>query len=803
MESYRRAPLLLLAVVACFMLAHIFAWLPMERASAVEVILKDGLRLRGDYAPVAGLAEVPAPTGPDGARPLRPIVGLDDGLRRTFISKRRVREFLDKASSSPPEKFEIWQRAKGAGRRIYNVGPIVRIEPFDEYGRRTFTTRGPKGPLDVIQGITEITPHWVKVEGISHVWDMRIAPSSIPTPTFEAMFAKRPHSDTLDHAKKVARFFLQMRRYEDAGKVLEAALLVHGDDKQLKDEIGGSLRGLKQLSAQRMLDELKRRRASGQHSLVLGMLKNFPTDGVAGEILQEVNELIGEYETLIAQRKEVVATLQSLVKPLADEVLQKQLLPIVAEIDAQLNLNTLGRMTAFRLAKDDREMSPTEKLAIAISGWLLGSNAATPNLPTAISAYETRGIIRKYLNDPQTLSRSALLRGMQSQEAASPQLIDLLLKHMKPPGELPPPVDAKPGFFQLEVAGLTKQQPVRYLVQLPPEYDPYRRYPTIVTLHGPASTPAMQLDWWAGSWPKKGQRKGQRKGPRKGQATRRGYIVVAPHWNRGHDKRYGYSDAEHAAVLNSLRDACRRFSIDTDRVFLSGHSTGGDAAWDIGLAHPDLWAGVVPITAWSRRYCPRYWENARNLPLYFVGGEKDARWVVENARDLDRYLIRGFNATVVEYQGRGREHFQEEVQRIFDWMKVQRRDFFPKKFKAMSMRPWDNFFWWVELDGMPPKAMVAPRDWPPPRGTIPMPTEAKLTATNGINIRTGAKHVTVWLSPQILDLDRRVKISVNGKRANSKQPFIRPDVQVLLEDARTRADRQHPFWAKVECSTGR
>ena len=171
---------LLLLLVACCMLGLICDWGPIEQALASEVILKDGRRLQGDYAPVAGLAEVPAPTGPDGTRPVRPIMGLDDGLRRTFISKRRVREFLDKASASTPEKFEIWQRAKDAGRRIYSVGPIVKIEPFDEYGRRTFTTRGPRGPIDVIQGITEITPDWAKVEGISHVWDMRIAPSFDP-----------------------------------------------------------------------------------------------------------------------------------------------------------------------------------------------------------------------------------------------------------------------------------------------------------------------------------------------------------------------------------------------------------------------------------------------------------------------------------------------------------------------------------------------------------------------------------------------------------------------------------------------
>ena len=29
------------------------------------------------------------------------------------------------------------------------------------------------------------------------------------------------------------------------------------------------------------------------------------------------------------------------------------------------------------------------------------------------------------------------------------------------------------------------------------------------------------------------------------------------------------------------------------------------------------------------------------------------------------------------------------------------------------------------------------------------------------------------------------------------------DLQVLLEDVRTRGDRQHPFWARLEGSSGR
>ena len=33
--------------------------------------------------------------------------------------------------------------------------------------------------------------------------------------------------------------------------------------------------------------------------------------------------------------------------------------------------------------------------------------------------------------------------------------------------------------------------------------------------------------------------------------------------------------------------------------------------------------------------------------------------------------------------------------------------------------------------------------------------------------------------------------------------MIRPDLQVMLEDVRTRGDRQHPFWARMDGPTAR
>ncbi len=314
-------------------------------------------------------------------------------------------------------------------------------------------------------------------------------------------------------------------------------------------------------------------------------------------------------------------------------------------------------------------------------------------------------------------------------------------------------------------------------------------------LHGGGSTPQQQIDWWAGPPGKDGVRLGQ--------ATRHGYIVIAPAWGKEQQKEYKFSAEEHAVVLNTLRDACRRFAIDTDRVFLSGHSMGGDAAWDMGLAHPDLWAGVIPIVASAEKYIVRYWEKARYVPFYLVAGELDGGKTIANAPHLDRYFVNNFDATVVEFQGRGHENFSDEILRLFDWMNRKKRNFAVKDFTVQSMRPWDNFFWWVEMSEFPPKTMVDPQDWPPPRNTIGSTTKAMINANNGITLSTGADRTTLWLSPELVDFKRKITFTVNRGGLRMAQPFIEPDAKIILEDVRTRGDRQHPFWAKVETPSGR
>ena len=102
-------------------------------------------------------------------------------------------------------------------------------------------------------------------------------------------------------------------------------------------------------------------------------------------------------------------------------------------------------------------------------------------------------------------------------------MLAALAAHMTPPYTLPELIDEKiPGYSKLEVGVIPGQPNATYYVQLPPEYNPLRRYPMIVSLHGIGHDPTMQIDWWAGDI-SPGR-------PPARPGGRYGYIVIAPEW---------------------------------------------------------------------------------------------------------------------------------------------------------------------------------------------------------------------------------------------------------------------------------
>ncbi|MDR0608555.1 MAG: esterase family protein [Planctomycetaceae bacterium] len=775
---------------------------------AEKIVLKDGRTLEGKHALLTRVDE----KAEEAAKPkAKLIVAVDDGLRYIFIPKYNI-SHLPEETTEIPETFRTRLRYSQEGLNLHVLGDFDNSTRFDSFGRRLLQVRHYGGVELFSQAITELTPRYIRVRGIHFnnqplVWDMRLATNALPREQLTPILMNQIDTKNLEDRIRLVRFYIQGKLFEDAAEELYGILDDWKNDPDVKQRLASVFRMIRQQQYQRRLDELELRWKSGQYLFVRQALRTLENDdNLPEQLFMSVRRMLQRYDDFEKKRQDTVTILKSLYEKLPEDEKNEKIPSILDEISAGLSFNTIDRLATFHLYVQDKELSDAEKLAVGITGWFAGSNADNRRLAVAATLPETRRLVTEYLqSNNNDWQRKTILEQLKALESARPDLIVRLLAHLKPPKEeLPATDEERPGFYTFELDNPIREtvEKIRYVVQLPPEYDPNRRYPVIVTLNGSTQSPEMMLDWWSGSWRGK---------ERYGHAARNGFIVVAPDWNPPEMKQldYDFSALAHASVLYSLKDVFRRFNIDTDRVFLSGHGIGGTAAWDIALAHPDLWAGVIPFNAIVSKYINAYRDNVRYIPFYFVWGELEGignqpKWQI-NAPFLNRNLAVQHHVpdiTVVRYIGRGVEGFSDEILNLFEWMKLRQRNFTPMEFAVNTMRAWDSFFWWVEmnnLDKEKPDYVTDPLYWQekePPKNMISVRSKL-LKASNSVQIDIAPKisNVQIFLTPEMIDFNNKTTIRLGSKNIQPQNGFVEPDIGVILEDARTRSDRLHPFWA--------
>ena len=769
------------------------------RAAQTRVVMKDGRLYVGAIFPTKSVVETTETKKEKDSAPVQSekILVVDDQLRRIYVPKNATADLILDDSGSAMEVFKISQRVnENPNEKIAVLGSYRALSDFDEFGRRVILASG----TQIVQGVTEIAPSYVRVQGLTHNLDMRLSPHSIPRATLTALIKKQIDPKSLDDRLRIYQFYVQASLYEQAAEELQEIMSDFEGDEEA-DRLDSALRLIKQLAAERLLDELELRRASGQHRKVKELLAAFEADRVSPEKLQAIRRMRRLYEEEDAKRERIIGTLNELLESIDDEELKQVAKSIVVEITKELNSNTLGRFAAFEQAEKDNSLQDSQKLAVALSGWLVGNIGSDDHIENAVSMYRARQLARRYLLETRPIQRDELWKQIQEEEASSPQILAKILATMKPPKSPPRSTRDKPYFYELSVPSFQDGKSFVYSVQLPPEYDPNRKYPAILTLHGERSTPIQQLNWWCGPWVEKTNAQGKKVFERYGQASRFGYIVIAPQWLEGGRKEYDFSASVCANVLYCLRDASRTFSIDTDRVYISGFQSGGDVAWDVALAHPDLWAGCIPICGAASYLTPLLKRNGAYVPLYAIGGELDGGKLAASRETLDwgMDLSKPFDMTYVQFKGRGSEPFPEETTRVFDWASMKTRRFYSQEEKVVySIRPWDNFFWSTELFEFPEKSTIDPL-FPDARAKNyrPAKTEFFKIVDNSLRIRSSADRGVIFLSPEQIDFDRKMEVVFNGKKLTPQNGMVPASARVMLEDARTRVDRQHPFWASV------
>jgi pimeloyl-ACP methyl ester carboxylesterase len=790
---------------------------PVRPARADLLFFKDGFAIEGRVKREMTLEW--DPVGREAFHVPKGFFFLDDGPRRIFFSPTRIRYVFEK---DPPSEERITCQNPIPGQLGARTFPgllkVLNAPKWNPNWSRRFQFLNGFGDSDgAPQHIGLLTPYWARVNSMGrYFWSCGYLTRELGPDTVKSLLATHPAFQENEKQTPAQRASIRLRKadfFAQAGWLDLADRELDNLVKEVPDQkqrVEAARKTLAKLRARDGLEEIKRRHLAGQHRRVRKLLADFPTQGVPKQQIAQLEELKAEYEKTDALLRETGRLLAWARK--ADTGADSAWLrDAAALIEADLNFENVARLDAFlgqarqaeRLRKKGKrsEVRPEQLLSLAVSGWLLGSASAETSMETARRLWDGRDMVLTYLRSDDEDKRRQLLNRYLKASQAQPASLDELVQIIRtlPPiaAEKNPPRQAT----TYQAAGAS------YVVQLPPEYRHGRLYPVLIVLHDDGEKPSDMLDRWSAA------------------AAEHGYVLVAPEWQNGGGNKYNFSEEEHKVVLGTLRDLRRRFNTDEDRVFLFGLGEGGNMAFDVGLGHPDLFAGVLPMSGAPQYHAESCWRNGQYLPFYVVRGNEGVskdRTQPKNSQDrvraqFNNWILQRFPMLWVDYKGRGVEWFAGEVQNSFDWMRGQRR-YFPMQTLGTStgnqfgtefqtLRACDNRFYWLSCDDIAPRNIKTVANWKAKRQVPPADLSARILRDgNEVIVTTrGIRRWTLWLGrnnqgEDMIDFDRPLTVrhnlgpvKINGKFKDK----VTPSLEVMLEDLYERGDRQQLFFAKI------
>lgn len=745
-----------------------------------EVVLNDGTILRGGFPIFISTVgpKVPRPD-PDKSLNLAIITISESSAVQFYVSRLHSKSVSRDADLRPTELFKLPVEKRPRSKHIEQVAGQIDTTLWDAHGHRLASFKSGSKKVDVMQEIVSLTPKYTKVTAMDYFWEFSIPTSSIPPDRLNEILHQATSKENPDDRFAIARFYLDGEFYKLAQQELESIRLDFPDRAQQVDAL---LVNLRQYLADQALGILEERRQAGQPQFAYDTAKKFLAlniPDISPVTSQKLIQSVAKADEVRMKMEDIRQLLGQLQAALPAE-LAAEVSPLRLSIAEGLHPETLDRLAPFLDLAEAENRKPAEKLALALTGWILGPDQADTDLRAAIRLWQARAILMEYFRAETSAERATALAKLIEVESVGPKQIARLIPLLPPRLDTSDLVPGTPFTVSVEPRHSSDVQ-VTYDALLPLEYHTGRNYPMVVALHAEGMEPQAELKWWAR------------------QAQRFGYIVVAPAYMSKGQRSYDYGLDAHQAVLEATRDAKRRFMVDSDRVFLGGHGAGGDAVFDIGYSHPDLFAGILPITALCEQFSVAYYENARNLPQFIVAGELDRTAVEQNTKVIDHMMVNRFPVIYSVFTGRGHEDFHSEDARLFDWMSRQRRGKPPMEIDVHTARTTDNQFWWWKFSNFPPKFGIT--GWPTAQKGQPKPMILNCVAKrakgdNVINISSGAKWHALWLFPDVVSFEKLLIVRHNNLQLYRQIP--EPDITAMLEDFRLRGDRQQLAWGYLE-----
>lgn len=371
------------------------------------------------------------------------------------------------------------------------------------------------------------------------------------------------------------------------------------------------------------------------------------------------------------------------------------------------------------------------------------------------------------------------------------------------------------GRYQYAWLKLNDSTEVPYLIQLPTTFDSLKSYPLVVVLHGavmmnaafPEVPDSTHTYFFGQSFTQ--------------MASVSGMIAVFPYST----KQYNWMmpDAGFNLVPGVIEEVKKMYPVDDSRVYVTGHSNGATGAFSYLMKQPGLFAGFSGLNNQPQvRTGGTFIKNARNRSFFNVATDYDYYYPLEGHKRLQDVTKKlEINWQNIEITGQRTHGYlinasdtvaNHVYQRLFADMLTKKRSPFK-----------NNLYWecddtrhgrcdWLEITALDTLATKA--NWhqainfnvngwrnvenpaviidstshafafPRRSGAV----EAYYRNNTFIIKASRVKTVTLYLSPEMVNLKRPVRVKINGRRIYRKK--VKIDKPFMMENFQKHYDHQ-------------
>lgn len=197
---------------------------------------------------------------------------------------------------------------------------------------------------------------------------------------------------------------------------------------------------------------------------------------------------------------------------------------------------------------------------------------------------------------------------------------------------------------------------LNYLLYLPQDYEQQKACPLLLFLHGGGQ---------------RGDDLEKLKATGLPQLIAEGkqlpFIVVSPQFPAD---KFWWEPVHLTALLDEV---ISKYKVDTDRICVTGLSTGGFGCWSLAAHIPDRLAAIVPICGGGEPY---WTKQLSHLSVWSFHGAKDPTVAVERSIAMDEAMKKnGGQPKLTIYPETGHDAWTETYNNpeLYEWLLAQRR----------------------------------------------------------------------------------------------------------------------------------